>query len=48
MIRYNEGNKAYQLFDPVMKKCYIHRDVIFNEKKPRCEIIEFIDNKTIK
>lgn len=38
MIGYSEGNKIYRSFDPIAKKCYIRRNVIFN-KKSRCKPI---------
>lgn len=47
MLGYSEEKKTYRLFDPIAKKCYIHRDIIFKEKY-RCmltEIIKFIDNR---
>lgn len=36
MINYSEENKVYHLFDLVMRKYYIRRNVIFNEKF-KCE-----------
>ncbi|KAF2301069.1 hypothetical protein GH714_019859 [Hevea brasiliensis] len=33
MIGYEEGSKAYRLYDPVKKKLIISRDVIFEEEK---------------
>lgn len=35
MVSYSEGNKVYRLFDVIAKKCYIHRNIIFNEKPLR-------------
>ena len=32
MIGYSDGNKAYKVFDPITRRCYIRRDVIFDER----------------
>lgn len=31
-LGYNDGSKAYKVYDPVTRRCYIRRDVIFGEK----------------
>lgn len=39
MIGYSEGNKAYRVFDPVSRKCYVRRDVIFGERPDGDELV---------
>lgn len=37
MMDQNEGNNTYRLFDPILKKYYIHRDIIIFNEIFRCE-----------
>ncbi|KAF2306960.1 hypothetical protein GH714_022798 [Hevea brasiliensis] len=55
MIGYEEGSKAYRLYDPVKKKLIISRDVIFEEEKSwpwqsekKEEELENVDIFTVK
>ena len=32
MIGYSDGNKAYNVFDLTRRRCYIRRDIIFDER----------------
>lgn len=39
MVGYSKSNKAYRVYDPAARKCYIRRDVILDEKSDTNDVI---------
>jgi hypothetical protein len=46
MIGYYSESKAYKVFDPVSRKCYVRQDVIFDEHPSTDESIVMVKNDT--
>lgn len=39
MIGYSDGNKAYKVYDPALRKCYVRRDVVFDGRPFSDEVV---------
>lgn len=41
MVGYNDASKAYRVFDPASRKCFIRRDIVFKENTEADDLIIF-------
>lgn len=39
MVGYAEDCKTYRVYDPMKRKCYVRRDVVFNEEPDQLSVI---------